>query len=73
MSDYTTIADRGKGLGIFDSAVSLSGGLGPLSGGLIADTAQLQSVTLFALAALGSATPSQFFLKERPQHNDVNK
>jgi MFS family permease len=66
MSDYTSIADRGKGLGILESAISLGGGLGPLIGGVIADATQLQSVILFALAAaLGSATLSQFFLKEQ--------
>jgi DHA1 family multidrug resistance protein-like MFS transporter len=66
MSDYTSIADRGKGLGILESAISLGGGLGPLIGGVIADTTQLQSVILFAFAAaLGSAALSQLFLKER--------
>jgi predicted MFS family arabinose efflux permease len=69
MSDYTSIADRGKGLGILESAISLGGGLGPLIGGVIADTTQLQSVILFAFAAaLGSAALSQLFLKERTQH-----
>ena len=69
MSDYTSIADRGKGLGILESAISLGGGLGPLIGGVIADATQLQSVILFALAtALGSAALSQLFLKERPRH-----
>jgi len=68
MSDYTSIADRGKGLGILESAISLGGGLGPLIGGVIADTTQLQSVILFAFAAaLGSAALSQLFLKERTQ------
>jgi MFS family permease len=69
MSDYTSIADRGKGLGILESAISLGGGLGPLIGGAIADATQLQSVILFALAAaLGSATLSQLFLREQTQH-----
>jgi MFS family permease len=68
MSDYTSIADRGKGLGILESAISLGGGLGPLIGGVIADATQLQSVILFAFAAaLGSAVLSQFFLKEQTQ------
>jgi len=68
MSDYTSIADRGKGLGILESAISLGGGLGPLIGGVIADATQLQSVILFAFAtALGSAALSQLFLKERSQ------
>jgi len=68
MSDYTSIADRGKGLGILESAISLGGGLGPLIGGVIADATQLQSVILFAFAAaLGSAALSQLFLKERTQ------
>jgi MFS transporter, DHA1 family, multidrug resistance protein len=66
ISDYTSIADRGKGLGILESAISLGGGLGPLIGGVIADAAQLQSVILFAFAAaLGSAALSQLFLKEQ--------
>jgi len=69
MSDYTSIADRGKGLGILESAISLGGGLGPLIGGVIADATELRSVILFALAAaLGSAALSQLFLKERIQH-----
>jgi MFS family permease len=69
MSDYTSIADRGKGLGILESAISLGGGLGPLIGGVIADATQLQSVILFALAAaLGSAALSQFFLKEQARN-----
>ena len=68
ISDYTSIADRGKGLGILESAISLGGGLGPLIGGLIADATQLQSVILFALAsALSSAVLSQFFLSD-PAH-----
>jgi MFS family permease len=68
MSDYTSIADRGKGLGILESAISLGGGIGPLIGGVIADTTQLQSVILFAFAAaLGSAVLSQLFLREQPQ------
>ena len=65
MSDYTSIADRGKGLGILESAIGLGGGLGPLIGGVIADATQLQSVILFALAAaLGSAALSQLFLSD---------
>lgn len=65
MSDYTSIADRGKGLGILESAISLGGGLGPLMGGVIADATMLQSVILFALAAaLGSAVLSQLFLHD---------
>ncbi|OLD10905.1 MAG: hypothetical protein AUI93_06165 [Crenarchaeota archaeon 13_1_40CM_3_52_10] len=68
MSDYTSIADRGKGLGILESAISLGGGLGPLIGGVIADATQLQSVILFAFAAaLGSAVLSQIFLREQTQ------
>jgi MFS family permease len=68
MSDYTSIADRGKGLGILESAISLGGGLGPLIGGIIADATQLQSVILFAFAAaIGSATLSQLLLKDRVQ------
>ena len=70
MSDYTSIADRGKGLGILESAISLGGGLGPLIGGVIADAITLQSVILFALAAaLGSAVLSQFFLRD-PTHRE---
>jgi MFS family permease len=66
MSDYTSIADRGKGLGILESAISLGGGLGPLIGGVIADATQLQSVILFAFAAaLASAGISQLLLREQ--------
>ena len=68
MSDCTSIADRGKGLGILESAISLGGGIGPLIGGVIADATQLQSVILFAFAAaLGSAALSQVFLREQPR------
>ena len=68
ISDYTSTADRGKGLGILESAISLGGGLGPLIGGVIADATQLQSVILFAFAAaLGSAVLSQLFLREQTQ------
>ena len=66
MSDYTSGADRGKGLGLLVSAISLGGGLGPLAGGLIADAAQLQAVIIFSLAvALVSVASSQILLKER--------
>jgi MFS family permease len=68
MSDYTSEADRGKGLGLLESAISLGGGLGPLAGGLIADAAQLQAVIIFSLAvALGSVVSSQVLLKEKPR------
>jgi MFS family permease len=71
MSDYTSIADRGKGLGILESAISLGGGLGPLIGGVIADTTQLQSVILFAFAAaISSAVVSQLFLREQARGSD---
>jgi MFS family permease len=66
MSDYTSAADRGKGLGLLESAISLGGGLGPLAGGLIADAAQLQAVIVFSLAvALSSVVSSQVLLKEK--------
>lgn len=65
MSDYTSIADRGKGLGLLESALSFGGGLGPLAGGLIADDAELQAVILFSLAiALVTMISSKLFLKE---------
>ncbi len=68
MSDYTSAADRGKGLGLLESAISLGGGLGPLTGGLIADAAQLQAVIIFSLAvALASVVSSQVLLKEKPR------
>ena len=68
MSDYTSAADRGKGLGLLESAISLGGGLGPLAGGLIADAAQLQAVIVFSLAiALISVASSQILLKEKPK------
>jgi len=67
MSDYTSAADRGKGLGLLESAISLGGGLGPLAGGLIADAAQLQAVIIFSLViALVSVGCSQILLKEKP-------
>ena len=68
MSDYTSTADRGKGLGLLESALSLGGGLGPLAGGLIADAAQLQAVIIFSLAiALATVVSSQLLLKESPR------
>jgi MFS family permease len=68
MSDYTSGADRGKGLGLLESAISLGGGLGPLAGGLIADAAQLQAVIIFSLViALVSVGSSQILLKEKPR------
>jgi MFS family permease len=67
MSDYTSTADRGKGLGLLESSLSLGGGLGPLAGGLIADSAQLQTVILFSLAvALVTLASSQLFLQKKP-------
>src|SRR6266705_317884 len=68
MSDYTSTADRGKGLGLLESALSLGGGLGPLAGGLIADAAQLQAVIVFSLAiAVATVVSSQLLLKESPR------
>jgi len=68
MSDYTSAADRGKGLGLLESAISLGGGLGPLAGGLIADAAQLQAVIIFSLIiALVSVVSSQILLEEKPK------
>lgn len=67
MSDYTSTADRGKGLGLLESAISLGGGLGPLAGGLIADAFHLQAVILFSLVvALASVASSQILLNEKP-------
>jgi len=68
MSDYTSRADRGKGLGLLESALSLGGGLGPLAGGLIADAAQLQAVIIFSLEiALSTVACSQLLLRESPR------
>ena len=68
MSDYTSAADRGKGLGLLESAISLGGGLGPLAGGLIADAAQLQTVIVFSLViAFVSVVSSQILLREKPK------
>lgn len=65
ISDYTHAADRGKGLGLLESALSLGGGLGPLAGGLIADAFDLQSVILFSMAtASATVVASQVLLKE---------
>ncbi len=66
MSDYTITADRGKGLGLLESFLSMGGGLGPLAGGLIADAAQLQTVILFSLAvALVTLASSQVLLERK--------
>jgi MFS family permease len=74
MSDYTSTADRGKGLGLLESALSLGGGLGPLAGGLIADRAQLQAVVIFSLVvAFGSTVSSSLLLKENPTVNPVSQ
>ena len=68
MSDHTSAADRGKGLGLLESAISFGGGLGPLAGGLIADAAQLQAVIIFSLVvALVSVASSQILIKEKPR------
>src|SRR3989449_10951484 len=68
MSDYTSGADRGKGLGLLESAISLGGGLGPLAGCLIADAAQLQTVIDFSLVvALASVASSQILLRAEPR------
>lgn len=68
MSDYTSTADRGKGLGLLESALSLGGGIGPLAGGFIADVAQLQAVILFSLGiALATFASSQLLIKEAPR------
>ncbi len=65
-SDYTSSADRGKGIGLLEAAISLGGGLGPLAGGLIADRLGLKSVTLFSLTmALAATIASSVFLKEK--------
>ena len=68
ISDHTSAADRGKGLGLLESAISLGSGLGPLAGGLIADAAQLQAVIIFSLVvALVSVASSQILIKEKPR------
>lgn len=74
MSDYTSTADRGKGLGLLESALSLGGGLGPLAGGLIADRAQLQAVILFSLAvAFGTTVSSSLLLRENATATPVSQ
>ena len=71
-SDYTSASDRGKGLGLLESAISLGGGLGPLAGGIIADAFELRAVILFSLAtALVSAISSQLFLQEHARRAQV--
>jgi len=63
MSDYTGVADRGKGLGLLESSLSLGGGLGPLAGGLLADGAGLQVVVIFSLVvAFGTMVSAQLVL-----------
>lgn len=65
MSDYTPITDRGKGLGLLESGISLGDGLGPFAGGLIADATGLRMVIIFCLAmALTSTLSSNLLLKE---------
>ena len=65
-SDYTSKADRGKGLGLLESAISLGGGIGPLAGGLIADRLSLRSVMVFSLAmALAATVASQFSIRKK--------
>src|SRR2546428_11078662 len=49
MSDYTSAADHGKGLGILESAISLAGGLRPFAGCFVADLDQPQGVLLFSI------------------------
>lgn len=67
-SDFTSPADRGKGLGLLESSVSLGGGVGPLIGGLIADATQIQSIILFSLAmSIASAIGCQIFLRDRAE------
>jgi MFS family permease len=71
-SDFTSTADRGKGLGILESSLSLGGGIGPLAGGLIADASQFQSIIVFSLAAsILSTIGSQIFLKKMPRTEQV--
>ncbi len=65
VSDYTSKADRGKGLGLLEAAISLGGGLGPLAGGLIADRLSLRSVMIFSLStALTATIASRLFIRE---------
>lgn len=74
MSDYTSTADRGEGLGLLESALSLGGGLGPLAGGLIADRVQLQAVILFSLAvALCTTMSSSLLLSENSTKTPVSQ
>ena len=74
MSDYTSTADRGKGLGLLESALSLGGGLGPLAGGLIADHSQLQAVIIFSLAvAFGTTVSSSLLLSENATVTPVSQ
>ncbi len=69
-SDYTSKADRGKGLGLLEAAISFGGGLGPLAGGLIADQLGLRSVMIFSLSmALTATILSGFSIKESFSRN----
>lgn len=73
-SDFTSTADRGKGLGILESSLSLGGGIGPLAGGLIADASRFQSIILFSLTtSILSMIGSQVFLKENPRTEQVTQ
>jgi MFS family permease len=71
-SDFTSTADRGKGLGLLESSLSLGGGIGPLAGGLIADASQFRFVIVFSLAtSVLSMIGSQIFLKENPKTEEA--
>lgn len=67
VSDLTSPADRGKGLGLLGASSGLGGGIGPLIGGTIADaTGTLGSVVVFSLGlALLTLLLSRALLKEQ--------
>src|SRR5437899_6049593 len=68
VSDYTSIGDRGKGLGLLGAGISVGGGIGPLVGGLIADASgTLDSVVIFSMAVpLVSVPLSRILIMDRP-------
>jgi MFS family permease len=68
VSDYTSVSDRGKGLGVLEASLSLGGGIGPVIGGAIADASRFQSIIIFSLAtSFATALACKILLKDSQQ------
>jgi MFS family permease len=68
VSDYTSVSDRGKGLGVLEASLSLGGGIGPVIGGAIADASQFQSIIIFSLVtSFATAVACKILLKNSQQ------